>query len=253
VASREVASQPKRRTNSIEPTFVRPESGRKLAEVLARRIEHDIAERGWPVGEVLGSESELIERYGVSRAVLREAVRIVENHFVATMRRGPGGGLVVMAPEIGAVIRAVTLQLDFQDIGPLQLYEARIPLELACVRAAASNITGEAIARLQTFMERDQALQRDALMEHSHDFHLFVAELTGNPAMRLFVEILCRLTEERSMNRASPEESLEVRRAHRRIADAIIAGNAEAASNRMQHHLDAVTKWLRTVSTDKAG
>lgn len=223
-------------------------SGRKLAEVLATRIEDDIAARGWPVGEVLGSEAELIERYGVSRAVLREAIRIIENHFVATMRRGPGGGLVVMVPEISGVIRAVTLQLDFQDIGPAQLYDARIPLELACVRTAANRITGEAIARFRTFMERDQALQRDALMEHSHDFHLFVAELTGNPAMRLFVEILCRLTEERSMNLASPEESLEVRRAHQRIADAIIAGNAEDAARRMQRHLDAVTKWLRVLS-----
>src|SRR5438128_10233608 len=69
--------------------------GRKLAAQVARRIENDIIDAGWPVGAVLGSESELLERYGVSRAVLREAVRLVEHHPVAVMRRGPGGGLVV--------------------------------------------------------------------------------------------------------------------------------------------------------------
>ena len=45
-----------------------------LASVIARRIEDDVVERGWPVGEVLGSETDLLERFGVSRAVFREAV-----------------------------------------------------------------------------------------------------------------------------------------------------------------------------------
>ena len=78
--------------------------GRKLGEVLAERIEDEIIERGWPVGQVLGSEADLIEKYDVSRAVFREAMRIVDHHGVAEMRRGPGGGLVVAAPDLEAVI-----------------------------------------------------------------------------------------------------------------------------------------------------
>ena len=74
---------------------VRPARGRKLGEQLAERVEEEIIASGWPVGKVLGSEAELIERYGVSRAVFREAMRIVDHHGVAEMRRGPGGGLVV--------------------------------------------------------------------------------------------------------------------------------------------------------------
>ena len=64
----------------------------KLATVVARSIENQVVALGWPVGEVLGSEAELLERFGVSRAVLREAVRIVEHTGAARMRRGPGGG-----------------------------------------------------------------------------------------------------------------------------------------------------------------
>ncbi len=66
---------------------------------------------GWPVGEVLGSEADLLERYQVSRAVFREAVRLVEHQQVARTRRGPGGGLVITEPTIGAVIDAVVLYL----------------------------------------------------------------------------------------------------------------------------------------------
>jgi len=47
----------------------------KLAAQTARRIEDDIIAAHWPVGQVLGSEAQLMERYDVSRAVLREAIR----------------------------------------------------------------------------------------------------------------------------------------------------------------------------------
>ncbi|MGV7767469.1 GntR family transcriptional regulator, partial [Mycobacterium kansasii] len=52
----------------------------KRAAKIARRIEEDIVRRGWAVGESLGSEAALQQRYGVSRSVLREAVRLVEHH-----------------------------------------------------------------------------------------------------------------------------------------------------------------------------
>jgi DNA-binding FadR family transcriptional regulator len=75
------------------PPKHREEPSPKLAEALAARIERTIASRKWPVGAVLGSEESLLAKFRVSRAVLREAVRILEHHRTATMRRGPGGGL----------------------------------------------------------------------------------------------------------------------------------------------------------------
>lgn len=55
----------------------------KRAAKVADRIIEDVMVLGWPVGEVLGSESELLERYNVSRAVFREAVRLIEHQQVA--------------------------------------------------------------------------------------------------------------------------------------------------------------------------
>lgn len=218
--------------------------GRKLAEVVAHKIELEIARRGWPVGEVVGSEADLLRRYGVSRAVFREAVRIVEHHEVASMRRGPGGGLVVTAPDLDAVVRAVTLQLQFQEIGPRQLYEARNALELACVRLAARRITRDGAARLEAYLAVESAMDDATLWDRSHDFHFLLADLTGNPALRLFVEVLGRLTEHQSSHDVSPSEYGQIRRAHRRIADAVLAGDAETAQRRMNAHLEGVTGWL---------
>src|SRR5580693_7226521 len=109
----------------------------KRAAKVAGLIVEDVGALGWPVGEVLGSETDLLERYHVSRAVFREAVRLVEHQQVARTRRGPGGGLVVTEPTIGAVKDAVVLYLHRVGATLDEIFETRIILEeIACELAA---------------------------------------------------------------------------------------------------------------------
>ena len=54
----------------------------------------DVVLNDWQVGAELGSEADLLRHYDVSRAVFREAVRLLEYFDAAKARRGPGGGLV---------------------------------------------------------------------------------------------------------------------------------------------------------------
>jgi DNA-binding FadR family transcriptional regulator len=230
----------------------RPPRGRKLGEVLAERVEEEIIASGWPVGKVLGSEAELIERYGVSRAVFREAMRIVDHHGVAEMRRGPGGGLVVVAPKADAAVRTLSLNLEYLDLTPEQINEARLAIELNCVRAAVANLDDERRRRIQAFVDneldmilsgRESGRPRDDYA--TNDFHLLIADLTDNPAMRLFVDILSRVTSRHSERASSLEDTAhDVHRVHSRIAEAIIAGDVEAAERRMKRHLDSVVHFL---------
>lgn len=66
---------------------------------IANCIEADLIKRGWPVGMIYGSESELSQRFQVGRAVIREAVRVLEVRGSARMRRGPHGGLQTLRPQ----------------------------------------------------------------------------------------------------------------------------------------------------------
>ncbi len=131
----------------------------KLAATVARRILTDVADRGWPVGEVLGSQTELIARYGVSRAVFREAVRLVENQQIATMRRGPGGGLVVTEPTVDAIIDAAVLYLHRANTRLEEVFEARIVLEEVAAELATERLTGEDAAALRALAD-DEASGR---------------------------------------------------------------------------------------------
>jgi DNA-binding FadR family transcriptional regulator len=215
-----------------------------LGDEVARQIEGDIIAQGWLVGEVLGSESDLVDRYGVSRAVFREAVRLVEHHQVAVMRRGPGGGLVVTAPDAGSIARSMALNLTYQHAGAAELVEARIPVEVAAVQLAAERITDEGIAELREARDRERRLQRDLHLPGSHGIHQTIAKLSGNAPLRMFVEVLVRLTDELLPSSRNGDTSQAVAHVHDRIVDAVIAGDASVAAHHMRSHLRAMGEWL---------
>ena len=95
--------RPLLRTDRCRPRPVPPrEQGHvtlKKAETIADQIVQTIVSQRWEPGELFGSEVELIARYGVSRAVFREAVRLLEHHGLVEMRRGLHGGLFIRQPD----------------------------------------------------------------------------------------------------------------------------------------------------------
>jgi len=223
--------------------------GIKLAEQVALEIEADTIEAGWPVGEVLGSETELIERYGVSRAVFREAVRIVEHHMVARMRRGPGGGLVVTAPDLNAAQRSVALYLDYANVHADDMFEARTAIETTAVRAATERLTEEGVVRLREILAAEVHSDAEVLESgQAHDLHVTIAALSGNPALHLFAQILISLTFQRAGTRPRKYDAKaaahEAHCAHEAIVEAMIQGDTDLAVHRMRRHLEAVAAFF---------
>ncbi|WP_330186364.1 FCD domain-containing protein [Dactylosporangium sp. AC04546] len=229
---------------------------RKLAELTCEKIEMRIIEMGWPVGQVIGSEAELLAEYGVSRAALREAIRLLEHHHVAFMRRGPGGGLVVAEPDPDAMAHAAAVYLRYRRVNPPDLFEARTALELAAVRSAAENIDEAGIVRLRAALEHESGFLGGESDATIHDFHVVVARLSGNPALDLFINVLTQLSAARFLGTealfdkraarsvSSSKQVEEVHRAHEAIAEAIIAGDAALAQHRTMRHLNALAAAL---------
>ncbi len=215
----------------------------KLAASVARRILSDVVDRGWPVGEVLGSQSELIARYGVSRAVFREAVRLVENQQVASMRRGPGGGLVVTEPTVDAIIDAAVLYLHRANTPLDEVFEARIVLEEVAAELAAVRFTEDDAAELRKL----RAEEADGTVRDHRALHARLATITRNPALELFVEILNRvaLLYFRGGPSLSETTLTESEQAHARITDAVLSGDADRARRRMRRHLEAESTFLQ--------
>lgn len=240
-------------SGSIGPDTIGPDPrGVKLAEVVADRIRADIARAGLGEGAIAGSEPELLARYRISRAVLREAIRLLEYHSVAGMRRGPGGGLVVLRPDPGASIESIALYLEYQRIDFAALREVRDAVELGCIEQVVARRTEPEVARrLAAAQQVDQDTPIERLEEFSHRFHTELAELTGNPVLALFQRILTTLAARHL--RASPSTgptppaavmAAEVARVHVRISEAVLGGDVDLARHRMRRHLDTLsTDW----------
>jgi DNA-binding FadR family transcriptional regulator len=213
----------------------------KLASRVAGRIVDDVVARGWPVGEVLGSEAELLERYGVSRAVFREAVRLVEHQEVARMRRGPGGGLVVGEPTVESVIDAVVVYLFRLGARLDDVFEVRLVLEEIATDLAADRVDEADIAAIRDLVNREQSGDAD----DPRELHMLVAKATRNPAIELFVDILNRVSAMYTdSSLLGPDEIRESAVAHARIVEAVLAGEASTARHRMRRHLGAEHAWL---------
>ncbi|MCD0448929.1 FCD domain-containing protein [Actinocorallia sp. API 0066] len=213
--------------------------GAKLGEALAVRVHNEVVRRGWPVGELLGTETELLARHGVSRAVFREAVRILEHHAVAVMRRGPSGGLVVTEPEPSAAIEMTALYLDYRESTRTDLHTVREAIELGCLDLIlARRHEPEVSARLRTLAA---ASDRTGAPPPGRDAFAEFAVLAGNPVLTLFLHIVTELSARHLREAGVPLDPAALahwtRLANARVAAAVLADDPSLARLRLRRSL----------------
>jgi len=216
------------------------EGKRRLSQLTADRIVHDILSSHLKPDTLFGLERELIQRYDVSRATLREAIRQVERHGAAHMRRGGGGGLMVADTAEGAAVRTLTTYLEFSDITLAEQFDARIALEGLAARLAAERATEEAVA---DFRARVQRIKNETDFRRAANLHfdlrVAIANAAGNPALALFITALYRLaTDLRPILTGSIDDEaayLSDQYDHKHtLVEGIISGDAGAAQEIMR-------------------
>jgi DNA-binding FadR family transcriptional regulator len=210
----------------------------KKAEIIADQIEQTIVGQRWEPGELFGSEVELIARYGVSRAVFREAVRLLEHHGLAEMRRGLHGGLFIRQPDPQPVAKAMAVYLDFEKVEPRQLEDARLAIELFCAERVAARISEDDVGEIRAYLAAEAAQVSSGEAQSLHDFHVLMARLTANPALHLFVQTLTDLTRRQPSLERNQLSLDDIHAAHAKIAEAIIARDGALARHRMMTHLE---------------
>ena len=212
----------------------------RLPVWLADRIEEDLL-RGQLIDAQLPTEVALAESYGVSRQVVREAARLLEDRGLVNIR--PGRGMTVAAPSVAAIVQRYRSVLRRDRASFAQLMELRQMIELDMTALAARNRTDEDIARMRAALADARANLGDyeACLAADLAFHLAVAAATQNPFVMTFVEpintVLRDMYSEPIGYLATQEKTLQE---HGAIADAIAAGDAEAARAGAAAHLARV-------------
>lgn len=222
----------------------------RSAESIARAIELDIVGRDLPPGAMIGSEAELMEQFGASRGVIREAVTLLESHMLAETRRGVGGGLVVAEPAPSVVEDLVSLYLVRKNASEVEVLETRLALEVMAMRRAMERLDADGVAALEA--ERDHVLgDGENLTRASHRFHNLLAELSGNTVLQLFIPAMSAMVGEmwdlpRRRLSAKTRASAWARtsHAHNAIIDAMLKKDVELAVDLLEHHLELVATAL---------
>lgn len=191
-------------------------------------------------GEKL-SEIELAQRLGVSRTPVREALtRLVNDGFLLPAARG-----------------FVRRPLDVQET--LELYEARVAIESACLAMAIARASDAEIAEAAAYLDKSQKVPPDTpveeLVELDEGFHLRIADMARNAELK---RILMNLNERIRFIRWLDMENVgrdSTQKEHRAIVRALKARDAEASDKLLREHIglrrdqivEAITRGLARI------
>ncbi|MCC5031786.1 MULTISPECIES: FadR/GntR family transcriptional regulator [Streptomyces] len=215
-------------------------------ELVLARIEEQILAGNLRVGDRLPPERELVDLLGVSRAAVREALRVLEAHGVLRARvgTGPSSGSVIAAMPSEGLTQLLRLHMALANFPLDDVVESRATLERASARLAARRATVEHLARMRAELDAmdEPGLSRERFNDHDTAFHVAIAEAGGNRLMTdmtVAVRNAFRHVLLKAFNKIDDWEAVarRLRGEHRAIYDAIAAGDQERAGDLVEAHI----------------
>lgn len=221
----------------------------KSSDLLAEKLKQEILTEAYPLGASLPTERELVLATGLSRGSVREALRILETQGLVHTRAGRYGGSTVSQPSDDMLASHINLYAKGRSVPFSALVEVRQALEPMVAYLAARNRTEEDLETLRAIsMRLDEAAVSDvtSFLEENANWHDALAAASHNELLRAFALSIGGLMLEASRieNFASDEVRMRVRHAHRRILEAIEAGDGDAARSRVERDVQAYAKYL---------
>lgn len=227
----------------VHPKFDSLPRRPRLSQEVARRIGERIRDGELAPGDQLPTESRLVEEFGVSRSVVREAVAHLRSEGLVEAHQGKG--VFVNDP---ARRKVFTLDASAGRHGRdlLAIFELRREVEAGAAELAARRVDEAQRERLRDLVAAMAATHDEATSaELDIAFHGTIAEATGNACYRDFTQYLdrrLRLAIEAARKQAAlaPRQAAEILAEHRAVCDAIVCGHPKKARKSMRAHLDNV-------------
>jgi GntR family transcriptional regulator, transcriptional repressor for pyruvate dehydrogenase complex len=232
----------------------------KTGELIASHLRRQIVRGELPPGEILPAESKLMEQYGVSRSVLREAFRILEAEGLIRVRRGSRGGALVIVPDALVAARYVGLLLQMRGATINDVYEARMICEPPCARLFTLRHTDEDIENLTKVVDELKAEvaaskpfvpDPDTWSSLTYRFHELILEGSGNTTMAIQGAVLQDIAAIHLRTKIAQRDDSDTSRRFQRVIrsytkfiNLVRAGDAAGAEKHWRSHMEVAAEYL---------
>jgi len=238
------------RAPASPPVTFRPIHTRRAFEEICERIREQLALGVLKPGDKLPPERDLAQQLGVSRNVLREALRSLEMAGVLRLQKGVKGGAFIQEGDTSRMNEVMRDMLSLGTISVRELSEARIHVLDLVVRLACANARQADFEALEGNIERTELATREGRLldrvECSREFYKLLASATRNKVIAMIVasvtEIHMRFVYAKVASSGAATPRLAEKR--RQFLSALRARNVSAASRLMRIHLESVQQML---------
>jgi GntR family transcriptional regulator, transcriptional repressor for pyruvate dehydrogenase complex len=241
-----------RRANGSSASSLRFERIHQLRahEYVAEQIRRHIALRLIKPGESLPAERDLAVMFGVGRPTIQHALRLLEAAGLVEARRGRTGGTFITGHDQDSlavddlILRVMRHRKELED---LLLYRRVIEPAVARVAAGTRRATDLAAMR-RAIRGMAAATSEPDYMRHDTDFHIAVAQATGNAFLtRAIEEIRMRLNDAMTLLPESDAWHKRISGEHEALLEAIENSDAERAETLMHQHVANSEQGLHAV------
>ncbi len=239
-----------RATASQSPVKFRPIHTRRAFEEICERIREQLALGVLKPGDKLPPERDLAQQLGVSRNVLREALRSLEMAGVLRLQKGVKGGAFIQEGDTSRMNDVMRDMLSLGTISVRELSEARIHVLDLVVRLACANARQADLEAIEANIERTELATREGRLldrvECSREFYKLLALATRNKVIAMIVdsvtEIHMRFVYAKVASSGAATPRLAEKR--RQFLSALRARDVSAAGRLMRSHLESVQQML---------
>jgi len=226
---------------------------KRLYQDIGQRLKERIINGEFSVGDRLPPEREIAVQCEVSRAVVREALIMLELQHLVEVRKGSGVYIINLPNEV-ADQKAYALKHD--DAGPFEMLQARQLLESHVAEFAATQVTKNDISRLRHALQMEYKNLDGATLDYDADemFHMAIAEATQNSVLVDMVKTLWDRRQNSPMWQQLHTRIIDqdYRKAwlgdHEKILSALLRRDPVAARDAMWQHLENVKQTLLELS-----
>ena len=230
----------------------RPIRTRRAFEEICERIREQLALGVLKPGDKLPAERDLAQQLGVSRNVLREALRSLEMAGIVKLQKGVKGGAFIREGDTGRMNEVMRDMLSLGTISVRELSEARINVIDLVVRLACVNARQRDFEALQANIERTDLATREGRLldrvECSREFYNLLAESTGNKVIAMIVssvtEIHMRFVYAKVASSGAATPRLTDKR--RQFLLALRARDVATSTRLMRAHTESVQRMLES-------